>query len=53
MLLRGLSPLIATLSTPVAAPAVAASRLRGESARCAASLVAEALVVPGRSVRRG
>lgn len=31
VLLRGLSPLIATLSTPVAAPVVAAARLRGGS----------------------
>jgi hypothetical protein len=48
VLLRGLSPLIATLSTPVAAPVIAAARLRGGSAgsaRGAASLVAEALAV--------
>jgi hypothetical protein len=48
MLLRGLSPLIATLSTPVAAPVIAAARLRGGSAgsaRGAASLVTEALTV--------
>ncbi|MGH4010557.1 MAG: IS1380 family transposase [Pseudonocardiaceae bacterium] len=48
VLLRGLSPLIATLSTPVAAPVIAAARLRGGSAgsvRGAASLVAEALGV--------
>jgi len=46
VLLRGLSPLIATLSTPLAAPVIAAARLRGGSAgsaRGAASLVAEAL----------
>jgi hypothetical protein len=46
-LLRGLSPLIATVSTPLAAPVIAAVRLRGGSAgsaRGAASLVAEALV---------
>lgn len=45
-LLRGLSPLVATLSTPLAAPVIAAARLRGGSAgsaRDAASLVAEAL----------
>lgn len=48
VLLRGLSPLIATLSTPVAAPVIAVARLRGGSAgsaRGAASLVAEALAV--------
>jgi hypothetical protein len=46
VLLRGLSPLVATLSTPIAAPVIAATRLRGGragSARGAASLVAEAL----------
>jgi Transposase DDE domain group 1 len=46
VLLRGLSPLVATLSTPLAAPVVAAIRLRGgnaNSARGAASLLAEAL----------
>ncbi|WP_117215525.1 hypothetical protein [Allorhizocola rhizosphaerae] len=39
--LRGLSPLIATISTPAAAPVVAATRLRSgnaASARAAASL---------------
>lgn len=48
VLLRGLSPLVATLSTPLAAPVVAASRLRGGSAgsaRGAAGLVAEAITV--------
>lgn len=48
VLLRGLSPLIATLSTPLAAPVIAAARLRGGvagSARGAASLVAQALAV--------
>lgn len=48
VLLRGLSPLIATLSTPVAAPVIAAARLPGGSAgsaRGAASLVCEALAV--------
>jgi len=48
VLLRGLSPLIATLSTPIAAPVIAAARLRGGSAgsaREAASLVCEALAV--------
>jgi hypothetical protein len=44
--LRGLSPLVATISTPIAAPVVAAMRLRKGSAgsgRGAASLLAEAL----------
>ena len=46
VLLRGLSPLVATICTPLAAPVVAATRLRGGnagSARGAAGLVAEAL----------
>ncbi len=46
LLLRGLSPLVATLSTRKAAPVVAAMRLRGGNAgssRGAASLLAEAL----------
>jgi Transposase DDE domain group 1 len=44
--LRGLSPLIATLSTPAAAPVIAATRLRAgnaASARSAASLVRQAI----------
>jgi hypothetical protein len=48
VLLRGLSPLVATVSTPLAAPVIAASRLRGGnagSARGAAGLVAEAIGV--------
>jgi hypothetical protein len=48
VLLRGLSPLVATVSTPIAAPVVAATRLRGGnagSARGAAGLVAEAIGV--------
>jgi hypothetical protein len=48
VLLRGLSPLVATISTPLAAPVVAATRLRGGnagSARGAAGLVAEAIGV--------
>lgn len=48
VLLRGLSPLVAILSTPIAAPVVAATRLRGGnagSARAAAGLVAEAIGV--------
>jgi hypothetical protein len=46
VLLRGLSPLMATISTDTAAPVIAGTRLRGGnagSARGAASLVAEAL----------
>jgi hypothetical protein len=46
VLLRGLHPLIATLSTPDAAPVIAATQLRAgnaASARGAASLVAEAI----------
>jgi Transposase DDE domain group 1 len=46
VLLRGLSPLAVTLSTPIAAPVVAAIRLRegkAGSARGAASLLAEGL----------
>jgi hypothetical protein len=46
VLLRGLSPLVATLSTPLAAPVVAAARLRSgaaSSVKGAASLLAEAL----------
>jgi hypothetical protein len=45
VLLRGLSPLMVTLSTPIAAPVIAAIRLRegkAGSARGAASLLAEA-----------
>ena len=48
MLLRGLSPLVATICTPLAAPVIAATRLRGGnagSARGAAGLVAEAIGV--------
>jgi hypothetical protein len=48
VLLRGLSPLIATICTPLAAPVIAATRLRGGnagSARGAAGLVAEAIGV--------
>jgi hypothetical protein len=48
VLLRGLSPLVATVCTPLAAPVVAATRLRGGnagSARGAAGLVAEAIGV--------
>jgi Transposase DDE domain group 1 len=46
VLLRGLSPLVATISTPLAVPLIAAMRLRGGnagSARGAASLLAQAL----------
>jgi hypothetical protein len=45
--LRGLSPLVVTISTRLAAPVVAAMRLRGGnagSARGAASLLTHALV---------
>ena len=48
VLLRGLSPLVATVCTPLAAPVIAATRLRGGnagSARGAAGLVAEAIGV--------
>jgi hypothetical protein len=46
VLLRGLNPLVATISTPDAAPVIAATQLRAGnagSARGAASLVAEAV----------
>jgi hypothetical protein len=46
LLLRGLSPLVATISTRLAAPVIAAIRLRGgnaSSARGAASLLTQAL----------
>jgi Transposase DDE domain group 1 len=46
LLVRGLNALVATVSTPLAAPVVTAARLRGGnagSARGAASLVAEAI----------
>src|SRR5918992_1525480 len=55
VLLRGLSPLVATICTDLAAPVVAATRLRGGnagSARGAASLVAEALTT-ARAVGAG
>jgi hypothetical protein len=48
VLLRGLSPLVATVSTPLARPVIAATRLRGGnagSARGAAGMVAEAIGV--------
>ena len=47
LLLRGLNPLIATLSTPDAAPLIVATQLRAGnagSARGAASLLAEAII---------
>ncbi|HEU5006707.1 MAG TPA: IS1380 family transposase [Jatrophihabitantaceae bacterium] len=47
ILLRGLNPLVATISTPHAAPVIAATQLRAGnagSARGAAALVAEAIV---------
>jgi hypothetical protein len=46
VMLRGLSPLVATVSTPLAAPVIAATRLRGgnaASARAAASFVRQAI----------
>jgi hypothetical protein len=46
LLMRGLNALVATVSTPLAAPVIAATRLRGGSAgsaRGAASFVAEAI----------
>jgi hypothetical protein len=46
VLVRGLNALVATISTPLGAPVIAATRLRGgtaNSARGAASLVAEAV----------
>jgi Transposase DDE domain group 1 len=46
VLLRGLNPLVATISTPDAAPVIAATQLRAgnaASARGAASLIAEAI----------
>lgn len=46
VMLRGLSPLVATIATPAAAPVIAAMRLRGGNAgsgRGAASLLTEAL----------
>ena len=46
VLLRGFNPLVATISTPDAAPVIAATQLRAGnagSARGAASLVAEAI----------
>lgn len=46
VMLRGYNPLIATLSTPLAAPVIAATRLRGGNAgssRGAASMIAETI----------
>lgn len=56
LLLRGLSPLVATISTPLAAPVIAAMRLRGGnagSARGAASLLAQALATAKAAGARG
>jgi hypothetical protein len=50
LLVRGLNVLAATISTPLAAPVIAATRLRGgdaSSARAAASLAVEAIKLPG------
>lgn len=56
LLLRGLSPLVATISTPLSAPVIAAMRLRGGnagSARGAASLAAQALATAKAAGARG
>ena len=56
LLVRGLNALAATISTPIAAPVIAATRLRGgnaASARGAASLAAEASAPPGRPAAPG
>jgi hypothetical protein len=56
LLSRGLSPLVATISTPIAAPVIAAMRLRGGnagSARGAASLLAQALATAKAAGARG
>jgi hypothetical protein len=56
LLLRGLSPLVATISTRLSAPVVAAIRLRGGNAgssRGAASLLAQALTTAKAAGARG
>jgi DDE family transposase len=56
LLRRGLSPLVATLSTPVAAPVIAAIRLRGGNARSnrgAASLLTQTLTTAKAAGARG
>lgn len=56
LLLRGLCPLVATISTRLAAPVIAAIRLRGGnagSARGAASLLAQALATAKAAGARG
>jgi hypothetical protein len=56
LLLRGLSPLVATISTRLSAPVVAAIRLRGGnagSARGASSLLAQALATAKAAGARG
>jgi hypothetical protein len=56
LLLRGLSPLVVTISTRLAAPVIAAIRLRGGnagSARGAASLLTQALNTAKAAVARG
>jgi hypothetical protein len=56
LLLRGLSPLVVTISTRLAAPVIAAIRLRGGnagSARGAASLLAQALATAKAAGARG
>ena len=55
VLLRGYNPLVATISTPDAAPVIAATQLRAGnagSARGAASLVAEAIATTKAVLRR-
>jgi hypothetical protein len=54
--LRGLSALVATISTPIAAPVVAATRLRGGAAAAArggASLITEAITTARNAGCRG
>jgi hypothetical protein len=56
VLLRGYNPLVATISTPDAAPVIAATQLRAgnaSSARGAASLVAEAITTAKAVVAAG
>jgi hypothetical protein len=55
LLVRGLNALAATISTPIAAPVIAATRLRGgnaASARGAASLAARAIATAGGRLHR-
>jgi hypothetical protein len=55
LLVRGLNALAATICTPLGAPVIAATRLRGgnaNSARGAARFAAEAIPVPGACLLR-